>query len=210
MPSFLGFNYDFGSFYNYLFIGVIVIFFFIIITIIGVFFYFKMKYDHKVIIWKKINNVYKPVAKTRGTLERVGIAGAYWFRILKPRKYLPSPMHLIGNKEVHFFVGEDGEWYDCLIEDIDITRREAKLKFTRQDVTMTKESMAQYLEKRYTQETFWQKYGQQIILFFFILIVTTILLYALSKFQTVATLFADASKNLLAKCQTPTGQLVTT
>lgn len=210
MPSILGFSYSFGSFYNYLFIGIIVIFAFIILSLIGVFLFFKFKYDHKVVVWKKINNVYKPVSKTRGTMERVGIAGAYWFKTLKPRKYLPSPMHLIGNKEVHFFVGEDGEWYDCLIEDLDMVRREAKLKFTRQDITMTKESMAQYLEKRYTQETFWQKYGQQIILFFFIIIVTAILLYAVSKLQHVADVFADASKNLLAKCQTPTGQLVQT
>jgi len=149
---------------------------------IGAYFIFQeMKFNKKIVLFKKISGKIIPVARFKGMFERLGKAGDYWIKTRGLKKILPRPKLEISKNVYWYFEREDGEWINFDLEDIDERFRKAKIKYLDEDMRLQRIGIQRNLKERYDQATFWQKYGGMIMSAMFILIITICLVIIFNK-----------------------------
>lgn len=169
---------NFGTWIVYFLIGILVA----ILVSIGIFLFIQnLKFNRKIVLFKKISGKTIPVGQDKGMLERVGIAGDSWLRTKKMKKIIPRPKIWVDKNTAWFFEREDGEWINFGIEDIDGAMKEAKAYYVDEDMRLQRLGIQRNLKDRFDKPGFWEKYGAQIMMVIFFLIVTICLIVIFNK-----------------------------
>lgn len=157
---------------------------------------FNLKFNKKVILFKKIAGSIIPVGKDKGIIDRIGIAGDTWLRTKKFKKILPRPKLEMEKNTYWFFEREDGEWINFTLEDIDKAMKEAKVYYVDEDMRLQRLGIQRNLNERFNKPSFWDRYGNIIMGAFFMLIVTICLIIIFNKINDLIEAFPQLAKAL--------------
>lgn len=135
----------------------------------------KLKYNKKIILFRKVGNKIVPVMIDKGMFERVGTAGDYWCRTKRMKKILPRPVIQMGKNEFWFYEREDGEWINIGLKDFDADMKKAGVYYVDEDMRLQRLGIQKNLRERFQKVTFWQKYGGLIMNVIFVLVMTVCL-----------------------------------
>jgi len=164
----------------------------------------KLRYNKKIILYKKIGGVTKKIATYKAMFERLGNAGDYWCRLKNPKKILSRPRIESSKNEYLFYERKDGEWINFEFGDIDEQMQTAGIKYIDEDIRLQRLGIQKNLEQRFQKVTFWQKYGGMIMSLIFVL-VTAIMYIVLFKTMgdswTQAGQMAEAVKEMANQVQ---------
>jgi len=132
----------------------------------------KLKYNKKILLFKKVGNQNVPVLMDKAMFERVGSAGDYWCVLQKTKKIIPRPRIQMRKNEYWFYERDDGEWINFSLRDFDEQMRTANAHYIDEDMRLERLGIQKNLRDNFKKVTFWQKYGGMITSFLFILIVS--------------------------------------
>lgn len=135
----------------------------------------NLKYNKKIVLFRKVGNKIIPVMVDKGTFERVGTAGDYWCRTKKMKKILPRPIIQMGRNEFWFYEREDGEWINIGLKDFDEQMKKAGVYYVEEDMRLSRLGIQKNLRERFQKPSFWQKYGGLIMNVIFMLVMTVCL-----------------------------------
>jgi hypothetical protein len=161
-------------------IGLWVIGFVIGIGILSGIAYFIIRYkkfNKIIILFSKVNGAVVRIGQDRGMFQRVGLAGDYWCKTLRLKKYIPRPVISMGKNTFWYYIREDGEWINFGVEDIDSKMKLAGAYYVDEDMRMQRLAIEKNLRDRYQEKPgFFTKYGGMIMSIFFVLIVVICLI----------------------------------
>jgi hypothetical protein len=201
-----------GSFAQILLIGLISLF---IIGAIGFLIWtksIKKTYWIKIHVFRLIGNVPTRVAiydACEVPFGRAGdrlwkVAGAGLMGKLKPIKWLPVGKIQTSAREFWYYIREDGEWINFQMADLDVVSKIAGVKYTNEDMRLQRLATERLLEQRLMEKSFWEKWGQTIVMVIFFLVIAVcmvIIFYQFSKLVTeignVVRIQEETSKILL-------------
>lgn len=148
----------------------------------GVYFYIiNLKFNKKIILFKKVSGKVIPVAKDKGMLERIGLAGDNWLRVKNFKKILPRPKIEMEKNTYWYFEREDGEWINFCLDDMDAVMKTAKAYYVDEDMRLQRLGIQRNLKDRFEKSSFWDKYGNMIMGILFMMIVTICLIVIFNK-----------------------------
>ena len=182
-----------GSWILYLFIALL------IACLLALCFYLivmRLKFNKKIILFRKVAGNIIPVANDKGILQRVGIAGDTWLRTRKFKKILPRPKIEMDKNTYWFYEREDGEWINFNLSDIDYDMKKAKSYYVDEDMRLQRLGIQRNLKDRFDKPSFWEKYGAQIMMVIFFLIVTICLIIIFNKMNDLIESFPKLAKAL--------------
>lgn len=164
---------------------------------IGVYFFIiNLKFNKKVILFKKVSGKVIPVAKDRGMLERIGLAGDNWLRTKVFKKILPRPKIEMEKNTYWYFEREDGEWINFSLQDMDDVMKTAKAYYVDEDMRLQRLGIQRNLKDRFDKASFWDKYGNMIMGILFMLIVTICLIVIFNKINDLVKALPQLAKAL--------------
>ena len=170
---------------NFAFIAILTV---VIIIIVGgfvalwaIWYITKKKFNKTIKIFEKIDGRYKPTITDKAMERKMGDGGDTVFYLKKLKKIVPTPSIQTGINTFWFAKREDGELINIGMEDIDLTMREAKVNYLDKETRYARASLQKINKDRYNKETFWAKYGRDILTVVFIVIVSVMLLLIASK-----------------------------
>lgn len=167
-----------GSWLVYLLIAIVIA----CLLALGVYlFIMRLKFNKKIILFRKVAGKIIPVATDKGMLQRVGIAGDTWLRTRKFKKILPRPKIEMDKNTYWFYEREDGEWINFNLNDIDESMKQANSYYVDEDMRLQRLGIQRNLKDRFDKPSFWEKYGAQIMMVIFFLIVTICLIVIFNK-----------------------------
>lgn len=167
-----------GNWLVYFFIAVLIS---CLLALLFYLFIIKLKFNKKVILFKQVARSVIPVAEDKGMLQRVGIAGDSWLLTKKFKKILPRPKIEMQKNTYWFYEREDGEWINFSLENIDEKMKLANAYFVDEDMRLQRLGIQRNLKDRLDKQSFWDKYGAQIMMVVFFLIVTICLIVIFNK-----------------------------
>ena len=130
------------------------------------------KYKHKIPLYKNIGNRTVRVAIYKAKDFKIGNAGDKLWFVRGVKKYIPpATLQNAPNEYVHF-EREDGEWINISMPDIDADMKKMGVKYVHQDMRANRIAISNILEQRFTNKSFWDKYGDMIVHLIFYIIVT--------------------------------------
>jgi|WetSurSiteA1Bulk_404760.scaffolds.fasta_scaffold87971_1 hypothetical protein len=141
----------------------------------------RMKFNKKVILFKKVAGQIIPVFKDTAMLERIGLAGDTWLRTRKMKKILPRPKINMDKDTFWFYEREDGEWINFSLNDLDEDMKKADAYYVDEDMRLQRLGIQRNLKDRFDKMGFWDKYGSMIMMVIFMLIVTICLIVIFNK-----------------------------
>jgi len=151
---------------------------------IGIYWFMNyLKYNKKVMIFRKVGTMIMPIASDKACFERVGAGGDYWCRTKKTKKILPRPKIQMGKNEFWFYEREDGEWINFSLSDFDEKMKSAGAYYVDEDMRLQRLGIQKNLQERFNKISFWDKYGGMIMSIIFILIITVCLVILFSKME---------------------------
>lgn len=153
-----------------IFIGIILLGIFLTILVIWLINF--LKFNKKVVLFKRIGNQIVPVLFDRGQFARVGTAGDQWCILKKYKKTIPKPRIQMRKNEYWYYEREDGEWINFSLGDFDQQMKKANAYYVDEDMRLQRLGIQKNLQERFNKVTFWQKYGGMIISIVYILVVT--------------------------------------
>lgn len=156
-------------------IGLGILVFAVALAIFTYFMYIKLRYNKKIVLFRKVGTSIVPVIYDKGWLTRVGSAGDTWLKVRKTKKTLPRPRMQIAKNEYWFFEREDGEWINFTLQDFDKTMKQAGVYYVEEDMRLQRLGIQKNLQERFQKVSFWQKYGGMIMSLIFILVITVCL-----------------------------------
>lgn len=153
-----------------------VAFLFALVLLIGLYFLFQiLKYNQKIVLWRKVNGVIVPAAYDKGMYQRVGTGGDYWLSTKRFKKVLPKPKIYAGKNLIWYYEREDGEWINFCIGDIDEQMKKAGAYYVDEDMRLQRLGIQKNLDARLVKESFWAKHGATIMMVLFVVVVTVCL-----------------------------------
>lgn len=167
-----------GHWIMYFLIGVVVA----CVLAIGIYlFIINLKFNKKIVLFRKISGKVIPVATDKGMSERIGLAGDTWLRTKKFRKILPRPKIEMEKNTFWYFEREDGEWINFSLKDMDSVMKKADAYYVDEDMRLQRLGIQRNLKDRFDKANFWDKYGNMIMGVIFFLIVTICLIVIFNK-----------------------------
>jgi len=155
-----------------------------------------LKFNKKVVLFRKVAQRIIPVATDKGMIQRIGIAGDTWLRTKKFKKILPRPKIEMEKNTYWYYEREDGEWINFNIEDIDRRMKEANSYFVDEDMRLQRLGIQRNLKDRFDKPGFWDKYGVQVVMVIFFLIVTICLVVIFNKMNDLIKALPQLAKAL--------------
>lgn len=140
-----------------------------------------LKFNKKIILFKRVAGVIIPVGFDKAILERIGLAGDTWLRTRKWKKILPRPKIEMEKSVYWYFEREDGEWINFSLGDLDEDMKKADAYYVDEDMRLQRLGIQRNLKDRFDKVGFWDKYGAQIMMVLFMLIVTICLIIIFNK-----------------------------
>jgi len=168
IPSFQ-FSFITGEFMIYALFGILGA---MLVGGIFIFLYLQLLFNKKILLFRKIGNIVLPAAADRAKFERIGLAGDYWMKTKKFKKYLPRPKLQMGKNVYWYFEREDGEWINFTIGDIDEMIKQADIKYIDEDMRLQRLGIQRNLKDRFDKISWWSKYGNALMGVVFMIIVT--------------------------------------
>ena len=153
-----------------------------------------MKYNQKIVLYKKINNKLICVLADQGMFQRVGKAGDFWLVTKKTKKKLPRPKIYMGKNLIWYFEREDGEWINFELGDMDEQMKKAGAYYVDEDMRLQRLGIQKNLDERLVKENFWDKYGTTIMWVMFVAITTVCLVVLFQKLSTLGPSIAQAAQ----------------
>jgi hypothetical protein len=141
----------------------------------------KKRYNNTIIIFEKIDNRYKDTMSDKAMERKIGTGGDTVFYWKKLKKIVPKPSIQTGIRKYWFARREDGEYINIGMEDVDLKMREAKIYYNENEQRYARASLQKLNKDRFNRETFWQKYGRDIMTVIFIVIISIMLMLILSR-----------------------------
>ena len=156
----------------------------------------QLKFNKKIILFRKVAGKIIPCANDKGMLQRVGIAGDTWLRTRKFKKILPRPKIEMDKNTYWFYEREDGEWINFNLKDIDHDMKKANSYYVDEDMRLQRLGIQKNLKDRFDKPSFWEKYGAQIMMVIFFLIVTVCLIIIFNKMNDLIEALPKLAKAL--------------
>lgn len=126
----------------------------------GIYFYLMSKKFNKTIyIYEKIGGKWELARRDKAMERPVGTGGDIVFYLRNHKKYLPRPVLQTGRRIYWYAIREDGEWINFGLEDIDLTMREAGIKYLDEEMRYARASLQKSFRDRYDKKGFWAQYG---------------------------------------------------
>lgn len=160
-----------------IFFGVIVF----ILSIAGFVFWrvSRKKYKYILPLYKKIGNATIKIATYKAKDYPIGKAGdKLWLVRLTDgmfggaKKYIPPATLQTAPFEYTHFERSDGEWINISMPDVDEIMHKHKVKYVHQDMRANRVAINTLLDQRFTDKSFWDKYGDAIVHIIMYLIIT--------------------------------------
>ena len=170
---------------NFVFLAVLTIL--ILIVVGGIFAWWlfsylnKKRYNNRIIIFEKIDGRYRNSITDFAWEKKIGSGGDTIFYLKRLKKIIPRPTIQTGNRTYWMAKREDGELINIGMEDLDLKMREAKVYYNENEQRYARASLQKLNKDRYNSETFWQKYGRDIMTIVFIVIISIMLILIISK-----------------------------
>ena len=176
-----------GSIGSFIYYGVLTIL--ILMIVAGGFglwawwFISKRRFNKNIIIWSKVDGRPKITGRDKAMEQKVGMGGDTIFYLKKSKKILPTPTIQTGDNTYWYTIRTDDlEWINIGMEDFDLKYGEAKINFLDKETRYARASLQKTNKDRFSKETFWGKYGRDVLTIVFIVIVSVMLLLILGKF----------------------------
>lgn len=137
-----------------------------VVSLLGLVFFFALrhlKFNKKIVIWKKINGRYEIVKKDKAQEVSLKGTGDTIFYLRRFKKYLPTPRIQTGRNVFWYVVREDGEWINIGMGDIDEKFREIGAHFLDSEMRYARTQLQGHIKERYDKPKFWAQYGALII-----------------------------------------------
>jgi len=158
-----------------------------------------LKYNKKVVIFRKVGSQIVPAVTDRGWFQRIGKAGDYWCKLKKSKKILPRPRIQIAKNEYWFYEREDGEWINFTLGDFDEQAKRMGAHMVDEDMRLHRIAIEKNLEQRYNKMSFFDKYGAVMFNIGAMIIVMVMLIILFEKMQeswTLASQMAAAVRDM--------------
>lgn len=171
----------------------------VLLAIVTVFIIQYIKFNKKILLFRKVGNQNVPVLSDRAMFSRIGNAGDYWCQLRKFKKILPRPRIQMRKNEYWFYERDDGEWINFSLSDFDEQMRNMKAHYVDEDMRLQRLGIQKNLRDRFNKVTFWQRYGGMITSFLFVLVVSImfiVLAKEWSKAINNTSLMADAVREM--------------
>ena len=123
----------------------------------------KLRFNQKIVIFKKINGRFEPTKKDRGMFIKHGKGGDTILFIRRLKKYQPTPSIQTGRNTFWFWLREDGELINFGPGDFDAQARELGARFLDKEMRYARVSLQETMKERYDKPKIWEKYGGMII-----------------------------------------------
>jgi hypothetical protein len=143
-----------------------------------------LRYNKKIVLFKKVGTTIMPVFVDKGWLCRVGIAGDTWLITKKMKKTLPRPRIQMGKNLYWYYEREDGEWINFSLQDFDEIMHKASAYYVDEDMRLQRLGIQKNLENRFKKVTFWQQYGGMIMSLVFLLVITVCLVLIFNRMES--------------------------
>jgi len=141
----------------------------------------RKRFSKTIRIFEKVDGRYRPTMTDKAMERKIGTGGDTVFYFKKLKKIVPTPSIQTGTNTYWFARRADGEYVNIGLEDIDLKMREAKINYLDKETRYARASLQKLNKDRFDQQTFWQKYGRDVLTIVFIVIVSVMLLLILSK-----------------------------
>lgn len=167
----------FGSIALVIAIAVVIL---VLIALIIYIFIVKKQYWIRVHVFKLVGNTPTRIAIHVGKEVPFGMAGDKLWRIapnkalvkaFKILKWLPVGRLQTAPNEFWYWIREDGEWINFTPSDIDDISRKMKVKFVQEDLKLQRLATERLLEQRLMDKTFWEKWGNTIMMVIIFLVI---------------------------------------
>lgn len=143
----------------------------------------RMMFNKKIVVFKKINGVTRPVDTDKGMFQKVGTAGDFWLLAKKFKKVLARPSNEISKNTFWFFIRDDGEWINFSLGDFDKQMKEAGANYSDNDMALSRVAIERNLRDRYMKKSFWDQYGQTIMNVIFMVVMLVCVVVVMTKTQ---------------------------
>jgi|TARA_R100000501_G_C2629080_1_gene123567 hypothetical protein len=132
------------------------------------------KYKYRIPLQKKVGNIVIRVGTYVAKDFPIGRAGdKLWLVKLKgAKKYIPPATLQTAPFEYTHFEREDGEWINISMPDVDEIMKKHKVKYVHQDMRANRVAINTLLDQRFTDKSFWDKYGNMIVNIIMYLVIT--------------------------------------
>ena len=168
LPS--GFSLGGTLYYVGVFVGTIILG--IILAFVTVLVINYLKYNKKIVLFRRIGNEIVPCLRDKAMFARIGNAGDYWCQLKKFKKILPRPRIQMEKNTYWYYERDDGEWINFSLEDLDQAMKKASIHYVDEDMRLQRLGIQKNLRDRFQKVTFWQRYGGMIVSIVYILVVT--------------------------------------
>lgn len=170
----------------------------------------KKQFKYNIRIFEKVDGRYKPTINDKAIERKIGTGGDTIFYLKSLKKIVPRPTIQTGINTFWFARREDGELINIGMEDIDLKMKEAQVYYLDNEMRYARASLQKLNKDRNSKETFWSKYGRDIMTIIFVVLISVLLLLIASKMmQIVGTVdnLIKASEGVVDKASTMLGSL---
>ena len=180
---------NWGSVGNFLWWGLIFLLFVLVLgAVFGLWVWWYMNkkaYKYTIVIFEKVDGRYKNNSKDKAMERKLGTGGDTIFYLQKLKKIVPRPTIQTGANTFWFVKREDGELINIGMEDIDMKMKEVGVYYLENEMRYARASLQKLNKDRNLQESFWAKYGRDILTIIFIIVVSMMLLLIASKLMQI-------------------------
>jgi len=191
-----GFNFGLGT------IGTIFLWILISVFVVGIicgvviYIYYRKAYNQKVWIFGLVGNIPSFKYDDKGKFFRIGIAGDRLFKLKKTKRTIPPPTIQMGAKLWWYYEREDGELINFSLKDLDEVFKKAGAYYVDTDMRMQRLGIQKNLEKRFSKESWFAKYGSTIAGVIFVIMVTVALVVLFAQLKDVASAMTSMANSV--------------
>jgi uncharacterized membrane protein len=195
---FKNFGIDIGT------IGFVLLVFFVAILILGlvgvlIFVILnKKRYNKTIPLYKKIGSATLRVAIYKARDYKIGNAGDKLWYVKTVKKYIPPATLQTAPNEYSHFERSDGEWINISLPDIDEKMKRMGVKYIHQDMRANRVAINTLLDLRFTNKSWWEKYGHMIMNVIFYLVVAIAMVIIFYQWSDIVTKTANLLDKIIA------------
>ena len=170
-------------------IGLIALIIFVIVGgIIGLYLMNRLKvYNKRIVVFENIaGKGYQLVYKDRARLVRLGDGGEELLYLRKKKLYRAAYGRKMGKNTYWFAIGQDGYWYNIVLGDVDAKMGMLDIEPIDRDMRYMHVAIRKNIADRYSDKSFMDKYGTQIMLAVFLIIIIIGMGYLISKIAKIS------------------------
>lgn len=185
-------------------VGFVLLIFAIALVILGLIallcwvFINKKRYNKTIPLYKKVGSATIRIATYKAKDYAIGKAGDKLWYVKGVKKYIPPATSQTAPNEYSHFERSDGEWINISLPDIDEQMKKANVKYVQQDMRSNRVAINTLLDLRFTDKSFWDKYGNMIMNVIFYLVIAVSLVIIFYQWSDIVTKTGDLLDKIIA------------